>query len=256
MDPMTIAGVILGVAAVLGAAILEGTHMSALLAPSALLIIAGGTVGATSACFTLPQLKTVMGQLGLLIKKPGVDIHAIIDTFAEMATVARRDGILALENRALPIDSDFARRGLRMIVDGINPELVKQMLMTDLYTAEEGLKTCSAVFKTAGGFAPTMGIIGTVVGLIHVLGNLSKPETLGPSIAMAFIATFYGVASANLILLPIANKFGTIAKEESALRVMIIEGLLAIYAGDSPHVVRVKLQSFLTDKERAGLKAA
>ena len=253
MDPITIAGIIIGVVSVLGAAILEGTHIGALLAPTAFLIVGGGTLGATAACYTMPQLMRVVGSLGLLMKKPGIDLLQVIDVFVEMATVARKDGILALESRPLPLDSEFARRGLRMIIDGINPDLVKQMLLTEIYIAEEGLKVCSAIFKTAGGFAPTMGIIGTVIGLIHVLGNLSNPETLGPAIAMAFIATFYGVGSANLILLPIASKFGTIAKEEVSSRTMIVEGLLAIYSGDSPHVVRVKLLSFLSDKERASV---
>ena len=247
MEPMTIVGLVVGISAILVGAILEGTHLSALFAPSALMIIAGGTFGATSTCYTLHQILDVFKKFSLLIRKPGIPPREVTVMFVQLATIARKEGILALENQKLKVDHPFLRRGLRLVIDGTNPELVKQIMMTEIYVEEEGIKTTGDVFKTAGGFSPTMGIIGTVMGLIHVLGNLSNPDTLGPAIAMAFIATLYGVAFANLIFLPIAKKFGTIAKEEAMSRTMIVEGVLSLYGGDSPHIVKQKLMSFFTD---------
>lgn len=247
MEPMTIVGLVVGISAILVGAVLEGTHLSALFAPSALMIIAGGTFGATSTCYTLHQILDVFKKISLLIRKPGIPPREVTDMFVQLATIARKEGILALENQKLKVDHPFLRRGLRLVIDGTNPELVKQIMMTEIYVEEEGIKTTGDVFKTAGGFSPTMGIIGTVMGLIHVLGNLSNPDTLGPAIAMAFIATLYGVAFANLIFLPIAKKFGTIAKEEAMSRTMIVEGVLSLYGGDSPHIVKQKLMSFFTD---------
>ncbi len=247
MEPMTIVGLVVGISAILVGAILEGTHLSALFAPSALMIIAGGTFGATSTCYTLHQILDVFKKFSLLIRKPGIPPREVTDMFVQLATIARKEGILALENQKLKVDHPFLRRGLRLVIDGTNPELVKQIMMTEIYVEEEGIKTTGDVFKTAGGFSPTMGIIGTVMGLIHVLGNLSNPDTLGPAIAMAFIATLYGVAFANVIFLPIAKKFGTIAKEEAMSRTMIVEGVLSLYGGDSPHIVKQKLMSFFTD---------
>ncbi len=247
MEPMTIIGLVVGISAILVGAILEGTHLSALFAPSALMIIAGGTFGTTITCFTLPQIIGTLKKATLLIRKPGIEPQAITEMFVQLATIARKEGILALENQKLKVDHPFLRRGLRLVIDGTNPELVKQIMMTEIYVEEEHIKVAGEVYKTAGGFAPTMGIIGTVMGLIHVLGNLSNPDTLGPAIAMAFIATLYGVGFANLIFLPVAKKYGTIAKEESMSRTMIVEGVLSLYGGDSPHIVKQKLMSFFTN---------
>lgn len=256
MDPITVGGIVFGLAALLTAAILEGTHLSALIAPTAFLIVIGGTTGATCACFTIQNLLDTLGSLKLLVMRTSYDVNLLIEMFVEMAGVTRKDGILALENYKLKIDHPFLKRGIRLIVDGTNAELVKQLMITQMTVDEEAIKTSGAVFATAGGYAPTMGIIGTVIGLVHVLGNLSEPEKLGPAIAMAFIATLYGVASANVIFLPISKKFALIAKQEIALREMITEGVLSIYAGDGPHVVSQKLLAFLTEKERAHAKTS
>ncbi|MFA6240886.1 MAG: MotA/TolQ/ExbB proton channel family protein [Candidatus Hydrogenedentales bacterium] len=255
MDPITIAGILLGVLSVLIAAIEEGTSIGALLAPTALLIVFGGTTGATIACFTLRNILDVLGNLKLLVFRNAYDLNVLIQMFVEMAGITRKDGILALQEYKLKIEHPFLKQGIRLIVDGTNAELVKQLLITQMTVDEDALKTSGAVFATAGGFAPTLGIIGTVIGLITVLGNLSEPDKLGPAIAMAFIATLYGVSSANLAFLPISKKFGIIAKEEVALREMITEGILSIYSGDGPHVVNQKLLAFLTEKVRAGAKA-
>ncbi len=256
MEPMTIIGLVVGIGAIIGGALMEGAHISSLFAPSALMLIAGGTFGSTVTCYTLHQVLDTAKKMGLLIRKPGIEPSEITDMFVQLATVARKEGILALENQKLKVDHPFLRRGLRLVIDGTNPELVKQIMMTEIYVEEEGLKTSSDVFKTAGGFSPTMGIIGTVIGLIHVLGNLSDPDSLGPSIAMAFIATLYGVSFANLVFLPISKKFATIAKEEAMSRTMIVEGVLSLYGGDSPHIVKQKLMSFMSEKTKAHAKAA
>ncbi|MDZ4860820.1 MAG: flagellar motor protein [Candidatus Hydrogenedentes bacterium] len=256
MEPMTIIGLVVGIGAIIGGALMEGAHISSLFAPSALMLIAGGTFGSTVTCYTLHQVLDCAKKTGLLIRKPGIEPREITDMFVQLATIARKEGILALENQKLKVDHPFLRRGLRLVIDGTNPELVKQIMMTEIYVEEEGIKTSSDVYKTAGGFSPTMGIIGTVIGLIHVLGNLSNPDSLGPSIAMAFIATLYGVAFANLVFLPISKKFATIAKEEAMSRTMIVEGVLSLYGGDSPHIVKQKLMSFMSEKSKTTAKAA
>src|SRR5262249_20312368 len=153
--------------------------------------------------------------------------------------------LLALEEGSAAIDDDLLRKGVMLVVDGADPELVKDVLESDVEAMGARHARGAALFATAGGFAPTLGIIGTVMGLVHVLGNLNDPASLGPAISTAFIATFYGVASANLVYLPIANKLREISHHELTTRAMIIEGIISIQAGDNPRIVQEKLETFL-----------
>lgn len=247
MDPTSIIGIILGITLVVGSGLIEGLPPSSLIAPTALMIILGGTAGATMTCYSMNELKMLVSATGTAFKKRTVELPELFETFGELATLARREGLLVLENHPIPIDSPLLKRGVGLIVDGTEPTLLRDMLTTELYTFEERSKVMASVWATAGGFAPTMGIIGTVMGLILVMGNLENASELGPSIAVAFMATFYGVSSANLIMLPIGKKMALAAKEETQIGLVIVEGLVSIQSGDNPRVVQEKLKSYIDE---------
>ena len=173
--------------------------------------------------------------------------------FAERA---RREGLLVLEEEARRIDDDFLQRGMRLAIDGTDPEMVREILSTEIHFLQARHKVGENIFTTLGGFAPTLGIIGTVMGLIHMLANLSDPAKMGPLIAGAFIATLYGVSSANLIFLPIGNKLKARSAEEVIVREVMVEGILSIQTGDNPRIVEEKLKAFLAPKMRAGRSRA
>lgn len=249
MDPTTLLAIVLAIGAVLSCALIEGLHLTSLMAPSAALLVVGGTVFVTIACFSFKELKQLIPVTSLIAKKPRVELASVFGVFGDMATLARREGVLVLENYKLPVKSTLLKRGIGLLVDGTAPELIRDMLTTELLASEHQLKTISGVWQTAGGFAPTLGIIGTVMGLVHVLGNLEDPSTLGPAIAVAFLATFYGIGSANLVFLPIAKKLTYVAKQETEAGMVIIEGLLSIQVGDSPRLVQEKLKSYIEEEE-------
>jgi len=249
MDPISVIGILLGFTAVLGGALMEGTHLSALVAPTAAIIIAGGTTGATITCYSFGEVLALLSTLKLVVLKSTCSVGELFTTFGELATLARRDGLLVLENHPIKINNVMLKRGIKLLVDGTEPSLLKDLLITELTTVETKLKSQASILATAGGFAPTMGIIGTVMGLIHVLGNLSDPSKLGPAISVAFLATLYGIGLANLILLPLGKKLTFVAKEETQMGLIIIEGLIAIQSGDNPRVVQEKLLSFIDEKD-------
>ncbi len=251
MDFTTLAGLLLGLASLIIAFVMEGGSVAALLGLSAAIIVLGGTVGATVVSFPMAQLKSVGPLLRIAFLGKSPDARSTIDELAELATLARREGILSLEERVEQYDDPFFRNGVQMIVDGVDPELVRNVLETDIQFVESRHEAGAAIFEAAGGFAPTMGIIGTVMGLIHVLGNLSNVSKLGPLIATAFIATLYGVGSANLIWLPIASKLKQRSKEELLVKELITEGIVSIQAGENPLILRQKLLVFLAPRARA-----
>jgi chemotaxis protein MotA len=249
MDPITIVGIVGGFVAIMVSAIWEGAHLSSLVHPAAALLIAGGTLGATAACFSMEEMMGLMRSTPQTLKKPSSHPKELYDAFSEMATVARREGVLALENLSTKYTNEFLRRGIQLLVDGTSPELLKDILTSSLVTEETKLKTQASIYAAAGGFAPTMGIIGTVIGLIHVLGNLSEPEKLGASIAGAFLATLYGIGLANLVLLPLGKKIGFRAHQEVELGLITIEGLISIQSGDNPRTVQQKILSLIPRAE-------
>ncbi|WP_206832123.1 flagellar motor protein [Alicyclobacillus fructus] len=255
MDLATVLGLLLGIAGLLGGYILDKGNIAALIQPSAMMIVFGGTLGATMLSSPLKAFLALPKYLRIAFFAPKRDPRAQIDQLVDLAVMARREGILALEDHVNSFDDAFMRNGVRLIVDGIDPELVKDMLQTELAHIEERHEVGINMFEAAGGFAPTMGIIGTVMGLVHVLGSLSDVSTLGPEIATAFIATLYGVASANIFWLPVANKLRARSQEEMLEREMTLEGILSIQAGENPNVLRQKLLSFLAASDREEKKA-
>ncbi len=245
MDKISIAGLVLGLVAIVGGQILEGGHVGSLVQPTALLIVLGGTVGAV-----LLQSPSHIFRQGLRMAKwvwipPVVAQKTQLDQILKWSQLSRREGLLALENHIQALKDPFARKGLQLLVDGADPERIRELLEVDMDAYEEELRQSAKIWESAGGYSPTIGILGAVMGLIHVMENLSDPTKLGPGIAVAFVATIYGVGLANLIYLPIAGKLKYYISKMVASREMLVDGLVGIAVGDNPRIIEVRLNGYL-----------
>ncbi|WP_434772066.1 flagellar motor protein [Pseudomonas entomophila] len=245
MDVLSLIGLILAFVAIVGGNFLEGGHVSALVNGPAALIVLGGTLAAVLLQSPLPTFKRALQIVGWIFFAPREDLAGGIDRVVGWSLTARKEGLLGLETVAEAEPDPYARKGLQLLVDGAEPEAIRSILEVDLLTQEDRDLQAAKVFESMGGYAPTIGIIGAVMGLIHVMGNLADPTQLGNGIAVAFVATIYGVASANLILLPIANKLKAIVLRQSRYRDMLLEGLLSIAEGENPRSIELKLQGFM-----------
>jgi chemotaxis protein MotA len=234
---------------------MEGSNVFAIINPSAMLIVFCGTMGATIAGADFNAIKAIPKLYMLAFNAPVHDLNAKVSELVGYAESARRDGLLALDEVTQSIEDQFTKKGLQLVVDGTDPDLVADILEAEVAAMKKRHATMAQPFDKAGGYAPTMGIIGTVFGLIHVLAHLDAPATLGPSISAAFIATLLGVASANVVYLPIGTKLKGISGDEVHARKLVIEGILSIQAGDNPRVVHEKLITFVPPALRAGADA-
>ena len=250
MKAATAIGIAVAAVGLLGGAVMEGTSPAAFINIPAFLIVLGGTFGACMASCGMEAMK----RLPALYKKVmNAEAPANGDKVVELvrfADRARRDGLLALEEELEGIDDDYLKKGLQLVVDGTDPDLVRDILEAEIEGMTSRHRHATEPFDKAGGFAPTMGIIGTVMGLVHVLENLSHPETLGPSISGAFIATLIGVGTANVVYYPVAYRLKGLSAAEADARAMVLEGILAIQAGDNPRIVTEKLLSFVPPEAR------
>ncbi|OWR27547.1 motility protein A [Saccharibacillus sp. O23] len=249
MDITTIIGIIAGFAALIGGFLWEGGQAGGLLQGAAALIVFGGTAAAVVISFPWKRLKTLPEALKLAFGSRPLHARELIEDLAGLSSTARRSGMLALEKNAENHEDPFMREGLGLIVDGGDPPLIRQILELEIDKKQEKFDGYAKIFESAGGYAPTMGIIGTVMGLIRVLGSLTEPANLGSSIAVAFIATLYGVASANLIFLPIASKIRARGEEEVQVMEMMLEGLLSVQNAENPNLLRKKLSTYLEDDD-------
>lgn len=250
MDFMTIGFLLFGFIVMIVSFTMEGGNVAALLAPTAAMIVFGGTIAAIGVSFPMDTLKKLPKVFGVLFKSKKNDMLGLINYFKDIAYKTRKEGILSLEQETSADDIDpFIKKGLQLIIDGTDGEIVKQVLELDLEASTERHKEAAAIFEAAGGFSPTMGIIGTVMGLVQVLGSLSDPSSLGPKIAVAFIATLYGVAFANLAWLPIASKLKALDNKEFQQKNLIIEAILSIQAGINPNTIAEKLYGYLDKNE-------
>ena len=256
MDLATIIGLLLAWGALIGSLLMEGGDVRALINLPAALLVFGGTLGAATVSFRMSQIMGLPDVIKQAFNEQTHDPTAVIRLLVRFAERARREGLLTLEAEAQRIDDPFLEKGVHLAIDGTDPEVLRDILTTEVHFLQSRHKTGESIFTTLGGFAPTLGIIGTVMGLIHMLANLSDPGKMGPLIAGAFIATLYGVSSANLLFLPIANKLKGRSQEEVLVREVMIEGILAIQAGDNPRIVDEKLRSFLAPRLRETLTTA
>jgi chemotaxis protein MotA len=254
MDILTIIGVVVGLGALLGGQALEGGHVGSILQFTAAMIVLGGTIGAVMVQYPLP--KFIEGLLmGLdVIKAPPNQSAVFINTLVEYANLVRKQGILALEAKMKGTNDHFLRKGLQLLLDGTEPKTIREILELEVAYAEEFRHMSIKMYEAMGGYAPTFGIIGAVMGLIHVMENLADPSKLGSGIAVAFVATIYGVLSANLFFLPIANKLKLRTRMEAVTHELVIEGLISITSGENPRLLQEKLAGFLDRHQRGGLK--
>jgi chemotaxis protein MotA len=217
---------------------------------SAALVVLGGTLGATIASTSVEQFKLVPGLYKKALMGGPPDYRAELDRIVAFAEKARREGLLALDAEVGQIEDPFLRKGMQLVVDGTDPEIVREILEAELEGMAARHKAGADPFKQAGGFAPTIGILGTTMHLVLILKSLDSPETLGPMIAAAFIATLYGIGSANVVFYPIANRLGVLSREEQQIRTMIIEGVMAVQAGENPRIISDRLMTFLPPAAR------
>ena len=245
MKASSIIGIVVGMLGIAMGATMEGSNIMAVMNPSAMLIVLVGTLGATITGTSFDSVKAIPKLYKKAFSPDIPDLNGRVTELVSYAEQARRDGLLALDEQLAGIEDPYTKKGLQLVVDGTDPELVADVLEAENDAMRKRHKACTQPFEKAGGYAPTMGIIGTVFGLIHVLANLDAPETLGPSISSAFVATLIGVASANVFYLPIATKLKQISEEELHARALIVEGILSIQAGDNPRVVQEKLITFV-----------
>ena len=244
MDVLSLIGIIMAFVAIIGGNYLEGGHLGALANGPAALIVLGGTVGAALLQSPMSAFKRAMQTVVWILFPPRIDMTGGIDRVVNWSLTARKEGLLGLEGMADTEPDSYSRKGLQLLVDGVEPETIRSVLEVDYMTQESRDIEAAKVFESMGGYAPTIGIIGAVMGLIHVMGNLADPGQLGSGIAVAFVATIYGVASANLVLLPIASKLKAIAMRQSLYRELLLEGILSIAEGENPRSIELKLQGF------------
>ncbi len=234
---------------------LEGSNPMVLFKPAPLLLCFGGTTCVAVAGYMKSDVKGFKGAFSQAIGGTPKDMNEDIGRLIELAEVARREGLLALEKAGAEVEDPFFKRGIEMTVDGNDPEEIREILDGEIHSLQQRHKAGVKFFADMGGFAPTLGILGTVIGLIHVLANLSNPQVLGPAIAEAFTATLWGVLSANLFWLPISNKLKRASEQEAQGRRLVMDGILAIQAGNSPRMVQSKLLSYLPPKDRDEVRA-
>lgn len=247
MDIATIIGLVMGFGAIFGGALLEGLHIGALIQPTAAIIVLGGTFGAAFVSF---PLKTIIGaakDIKKVLFPPHNDPEKVIKEIIGYAAKARRNGLISLEQEAQNVKDAFTKKGISLVVDGIDPQKLRETLEIEITYYEEHAKQSAEFFEAAGGYAPTIGIIGAVLGLIHVMGNLSDSSKLGAGIAVAFVATIYGLMTANIVCLPFGTKIKHGIKEDLICKSMIVEGLIAIQNGENPHFIEQKLKAFVQE---------
>jgi chemotaxis protein MotA len=243
-------GLIIGVGAIVVGNFVKGGTTAHLVHLGAAFIVVGGTFGATLMSFSMKDMFNSVKALGLVFGGRSNEPSVIIEDILRILAKARRMGLITLEPEIKNIENHFLRKGLTLVVDGMPPSMIKDVLYQEIDTYEEKMKTAAKVFESAGGYAPTIGLIGAVLGLIQVMMHIADPAKIGGGIAAAFVATIYGLGSANLILLPIAKKIMNGLKEEVFLRGLIIEGILGIESGVNPYFLKARLNSFLTEHER------
>ena len=254
MKASTALGIFLALFGIVAAAFIEGSNPFTLLmnkpAMAAMVLVLVGTAGATMAAVGLERFKTVpsLYKRAFAAEAPRLahQVHEVVG----LAEVARRDGLLALEGRLETIEDPFTRKGLQLVVDGTDPKTIREVLESEIDAMAARHRGAIEIFKQAGGYAPTLGVIGTCIGLVHVLGNLAQPETLGPAIAGAFIATLLGVGSANVVYLPVAARLKGLSEEEQEERTMLTEGVLAVQAGENPRAITERLMTFVPPADR------
>ena len=250
MDIFAIIGTFLGIGFILTGQALEGGNLGQLLQVTAAFIVLGGTTGAIVLSFPAKSLANAFKYLKVVYIPPKVDFNALITEIGGFAAKARKEGIIALEKEAANASDTLLSLGLGAVADGTDPTLVREMMENQLNQLEQEVHNAAKVYESFGGYSPTLGIIGAVMGLIQVMQNLSDPSKLGAGIAVAFVATIYGLFAANLVMIPLGTRIKFIYQDVFLYKNMITEGVLSIQAGESPILIERKLRSFILENNK------
>ncbi|MCS7220751.1 MAG: flagellar motor protein [Anaerolineae bacterium] len=251
MNIGTILGLLVGIGCILASVVVEGGALIALVNLPGALIVFGGTIGATLVNFPLALIQALPKMvIRTITGGPHHQVEELVSQLVSLADKARRQGLLSLEEEEQNITDPFLKKGIMLVVDGVDPVEIRHILETDTQLMAERHAHGYGVLEAMGGYAPTMGVLGAVLGLINVLSHLEESSHLGKGIATAFVATMYGVGVANLVFLPLAGKLKAHSQEEVLLRKIMTEGILAIQAGDNPHIIREKLEAYLSPSLR------
>lgn len=253
-DKGTGIGFVVGLGSIAASVLIEHGNLFSYINISAALLVFGGCIGVGFVAYPFAAVLRIPKLLMVAFGEPKHDEHALVEQFVHLAERARRDGLLALEQEAPKIENPLLKKGIMLVVDGTDPEVVTAVLETETVAREARHEVGIGLFEALGGFGPTLGIIGTVMGLIRILSNLSSPAELSASIASAFTATLYGVGSVNLLWLPIASKLKRRSTEEAELSALVSDGVASIQAGDNPRIVREKLAGYLAPTKGKGKK--
>lgn len=253
MDIGLIAGIVAGLGLVAYGIISGGTPFSSFIDTGSIVIVIGGGIAATFVNYPLADMLAVSKVFMKALKNPEFNTGQIIDKVIELANVARREGLLALEEAVDEVNDEFLKKGVMLIVDGTDPEMVKNILETELTNMIDRHARARGIFDALGSLMPAFGMIGTLVGLVAMLQNLSDPASIGPSMAVALLTTFYGSLFANLFWIPIAGKLKIKSDEEALVKEVMIEGLLSIQAGENPRIIEEKLKAFLSPSIRKSI---
>ncbi len=255
MDITTLLGIVAGFACVV-ISILLGGEIKGFLDVKSVFIVVGGVISATVASFPMKRITNLGKALKSAFKKDTTNIQEDVEMLITLANTARREGILALEGATDEITDPFLKKGIMLIVDGSDPELIKGIMETDLGFVKERHAETRAVLDAAAAYSPAFGMIGTLIGLINMLKSLSDMASLGPSMAVALVTTFYGSMLANLVFLPLSRKLKAVGNREYLRKELILEGLLSIQDGENPRIIREKLDAFTARAELKGDKTA
>ncbi|HTZ17892.1 MAG TPA: flagellar motor protein, partial [Dissulfurispiraceae bacterium] len=249
-DIIALLGLLFGVGAIIAGNIVEGGTTAHLVQVAAALIVFGGTAGATMLSYPLKDLINAVSSLRMVFYEKKHDPFAVIEDSVNILVQARRMGLITLQPQIMQIENPFLRKGLNLVVDGMPPKMIRDILDQEISTYETKMRRASKVFESAGGYAPTIGILGAVLGLIQVMSNVAEPSKIGSGISVAFVATIYGVGSANLILLPIAKRILRRMNDDIYIMDLIVEGVLGVESGINPFFLRSKLNSFIEDRDK------
>lgn len=252
MDLASVIGSILGVAAIVGGQVLEGGHVSQIMQGTAALIVFGGTFGAMLVSFPMQDLRKAFSMVPLVYKNVDLDVRPAIEEIVRIASIARKEGVLAVEGQRESIKNELFKKTIKYVIDGFEPNTVKEIIDTEINLSLEEEENAAKVFEGAGGYAPTIGIIGAVLGLIHVMSMLSNPDKIGEGIAVAFVATVYGVGISNLVLIPWGTKLKRKAQQRAMTKEVIKIGVIGIQEGLNPHFLKEKLEVFVEESQRTG----
>ncbi|WP_342599004.1 flagellar motor stator protein MotA [Psychrobacillus sp. FSL H8-0483] len=251
MDKSTVIGLIVGFVALLSGIVMKGVTLSVLLNPAAILIIVFGTIATIVIGFPMNELKRVPKLFGVIFKETKlVPDHEVIKLFSNWADLARREGLLALESKTSEVNDPFLKNGLTLAIDGQNADYIRDVLTEEIDALEERHAGGAHIFSQAGTYAPTLGVLGAVVGLIAALGDMNDIDKLGHAISAAFVATLLGIFTGYVLWHPFANKLKRKSKQEIRQKTMMLEGILSVLEGDAPRVIEQKLASYLSMAER------